>query len=190
MSTTKPRAGRSPLQAVALGAGAGVVASLAMAMYAMFAAWEKGTGFFTPLYHIASLLASQDSMMASMKGAMAGSDFHFVLGTAILGAFIHMMTGAMYGAAFGVVVSRLDLSVAVLAAAGLVYGAAVFALSAFAGLPLAAAIFGSGDPIKSMAEMAGWGTFFIEHLVFGLALGMLLSLARVRTTAPTPVHVH
>ncbi len=176
---------RSTLQTIAYGAGAGVVASLAMAMYAMVAAWQKGTGFFTPLYHIASLVAPEDSMMASMTDAMAGQDFHFAFGTAILGAMIHMMTGAMYGAAFGLVAARLDLKLGLLVAAGTVYGAAVFAMSAFVGLPLAASIFGSGDPIKNMAEMAGWGTFIVEHLLFGAALGMLLgSTARTRSVAP------
>jgi hypothetical protein len=186
MTTTK----RSPLRAIGYGAGAGVIASLAMAMYAMFAAWEKGTGFFTPLHHIASLWASGDAMMTSMQEAMSGSDFHFVFGTAILGAMIHMMTGAMYGAVFGLIVSRLNLKLAVLAGVGLVYGAIVFAISSFVGLPLAAAIFDSGDPIKNMAEMAGWGTFIIEHLIFGLTLGLLLSLTRVRAGAGTAVHAH
>jgi hypothetical protein len=172
-------------RAVILGAGTGVIASVVMAMYAMVAAWEKGTGFFTPLYHIASLWASQDSMMASMKDAMAGSDFHFVFGTAVLGAIIHMMTGAMYGAIFGIVASRLRLGFAALAGIGLVYGFLVFVVSAYIGLPLAAAIFDSGDPIKNMAEMAGWGTFIIEHLLFGLTLGVLAGLIRAKT-APVP----
>lgn len=79
---------------------------------------------------------------------MSGSDFHFVFGTAVM--------GAMYGAVFGLVVSRLNLKLALLAGVGLVYGAIVIAMSSFIGLPLAAAIFDSGDPIKSMAEMAGW----------------------------------
>jgi len=186
MTTTK----RSPLQTIGYGAGAGVIASLAMAVYAMPAAWEKGTGFFTPLYHIASLWASGDAMTASMQAAASGTDFHFVFGTAILGAMIHMMTGAMYGAVFGLIVSRFNLKLAALAGVGLVYGAIVFAMSAFIGLPLAAAIFDSGDPIKNMAEMAGWGTFLIEHLIFGLALGLLLSLTRVRAGAETVVHAH
>lgn len=83
-----------------------------------------------------------------MQEAMSGSDFHFVFGTAVM--------GAMYGAVFGLVVSRLNLKLALLASVGLVYGAIVFAMSSFIGLPLAAAIFDSGDPIKSMAGMAGW----------------------------------
>jgi hypothetical protein len=185
---------RSPLRAVAYGGSAGAIASTAMAMYAMFAAWQKGTGFFTPLYHIASLWASEDAMMASMKDAMAGNDFHVVVGSGILGAMIHMMTGAMYGAVFGLLASRLDLSRVWLAGAGLVYGVIVFVTSAYLGLPLAATVFGSGDPIKNMAEMAGWGTFLVEHLVFGVALGVLVGVLvagrRVRAAAPVAARVH
>lgn len=167
-------------RAVVVGAGAGVIASLVMAIYAMVAAWEKGTGFFTPLYHIASLWASQDSMMASMEDGMAGNDFHFVFGPALLGALIHMATGAGYGAVFGVAVARLRLGTALLAGVGLVYGALVFAVSAYVGLPVAAALFDSGDQISDMAKMAGWGTFIVEHLIYGLFLGAIVALALVR----------
>lgn len=181
---------RSPLRALGYGAGVGAVASVPMAMYALIASWEKGTGFFTPLHHIASLWAPGDAMMASMEKAMSGSDFHLVFGTAILGALIHLMTGAMYGAVFGLVVSRLHVGLAVLAGAGLVYGAIVFVLSAFIGLPIAAAVFDSGDPITNMAEMAGWGTFLFEHLIFGLTLGLLLGVARARVHAEADTVVH
>jgi hypothetical protein len=176
---------RTPLgRALVLGIGAGVLASLAMAMYTMIAAWTKDEGFFTPLYHIASLFTSQDSMMASMEDAMGGSAFHFVLGTAVVGAMLHMMTGAMYGAVFAVGVSRLSLGGASLAGAGLVYGAVVFAMSTWVGLPVAAAVFGSGDQITDMAEMAGWGTFVVEHLVFGLVLGALLAVRKLPVRHP------
>jgi hypothetical protein len=178
---------RSPLQGIAYGAGAGAVASIPMGLYAMTASLIKDTGFFTPLHHIASLWAPGDAMMESMKAGMAGSNFEITFGVAALGAVIHMMTGAMYGAVFGLVISRLDVRLAVLAAIGLVYGALVFALSAFIGLPLAAAIFDSGDPIKNMAEMAGWGTFFVEHLLFGVVTGALLGARRVNTASATAV---
>jgi hypothetical protein len=164
-------------QAAVRGVFVGVLASLAMAMYAMIASWAKDTGFFTPLYHIASLFISKDSMMTSMEGAMGGgSAFHFAFGPALLGAAIHMMTGAMYGAVFAVAVSRLSLTRALISGAGLGYGAIVFAMSSWVGLPIAAAVFGSGDQITNMAELAGWRTFAAEHLVFGLALGVLLAL--------------
>lgn len=181
---------RSPLRAIVLGAVAGVVASLVMAMYAMIAAWEAGTGFFTPLYHIASLVAAPDAMMSSMEAAGAGDDFRFVLGTGLLGAVIHMMTGAGYGALFGLAVSWLQPRTLVMAGLGLVYGAIVFAVSAFVALPVAAAVFDAGDPIRNMAEMAGWGTFFVEHLLFGLVLGLLVAMRPARSAAPTEVHAH
>jgi hypothetical protein len=183
MTTTQSAAPRSLVRAAGFGVGAGVIAAIAMAMYAMIAAWAKGTGFFTPMYHIASLWASQGSMMTSMKDATAGSAFHFVVGTAVLGAIIHMMTGAGYGAVFGLIVARLRLGVAAWAGVGLIYGAVVFAVSAFVGLPVAAAIFSSGDQITHMAKMAGWTTFFVEHLVYGLVLGVLFGLVRGRRAA-------
>lgn len=179
-TTRRAGAGR----ALAAGAVAGVLASIVMGMYAMVAAWVDGTGFFTPLHHIASLWAAPDAMMASMEAAMAGNDFNITVGTAVLGALIHMMTGAMYGAVFGLIVSRLHLGRGPLLGVGLVYGALVFVMSAFVGLPLAASIFDAGDPIRNMAEMAGWTTFAVEHLLFGLALAALLSLSRRRADVP------
>ncbi len=170
------------------GAGAGVIASLAMAMYAMFAALSKDTGFFTPLYHIASLLTDDADMMTSMMADQQGGDaFTFLVGPAILGAIIHMMTGAMYGAIFGALVgmvaSRLRLGLAALAGIGAVYGFVVFVFSSYLALPVAAAIFDSGDPVENMAEMAGWGVFIGEHLLFGLVLGVVVALASKKQTA-------
>jgi hypothetical protein len=130
-------------------------------------------------------------MMASMTEAMSGSDFHFVFGTAVLGAVIHMMTGAVYGALFGAIIalvgSRVRLGFLPLAGTGVVYGFVVFAVSAYVGLPAAAAIFDSGDPIENMAEMAGWGTFIVEHLLFGLILGVIAAFAKTKT-ATLPEH--
>jgi len=174
-------------RAVLIGASAGVIASVVMAMYAMMAAYAKDTGFFTPLYHIASLVTSDADMMTSMKAdGMGGDAFTFLFGPAVLGAMIHMMTGAMYGALFGGVVARLRLGLAALAGVGMVFGFGVFAFSAYLGLPLAASIFDSGDPITNMAEMAGWGTFIIEHLMYGVALGVLVAVGLARSTAPLP----
>lgn len=170
------------------GAGAGVIASLAMAMYAMVASLMKGTGFFTPVYHIASVVAPGDSMMASMQNAASGGSFHFVLGTALIGVLVHMLTGAMYGAVFGLIVSRFNLKLAVLAAIGVAYGALVFAVSAFVALPIVGGVLGGGDPITNMAEMAGWGVFSTEHLLFGLVLGVLVGM--VKQDAPKTAGQH
>ena len=186
MTRTSTRSTSSLGRAVLIGAIAGVLASLVMAVYAMGAAWAKDTGFYTPLYHIASLWADQDAMMKSMTADMEnGEAFTFVGGTALLGAVIHMLTGAGYGAIFGLAVSRLRLGTVLLTGLGLVYGAIVFAVSAWVGLPIAAALFDSGDQITNMAEMAGWGTFVIEHLLYGLTLGVLVAaLARTKAALP------
>jgi len=169
-------AGGRALAAVAVwGALAGVGASLVMAMYAMIAAWTyQQTGFFTPLYHIAATFAAPDTMMKSMEAAMAGNPFTFVFGSAVLGAMIHMMVGAMYGAIFAVVARFLRWHGALLVGAAIVWGLIVFAISSWIGLPIAAALFGGGDPIRHMASMVGYTTFLLEHLLFGAALGVLL----------------
>ena len=57
--------------------------------------------------------------------------------------------------------------------AGAVYGLAVFVVSAFVGLPVAAKITNSGSTISDMASMVGSATFAIEHMMFGLVLGVL-----------------
>jgi hypothetical protein len=177
MSTTEVRATTptSLARGAIYGAGAGVIASIAMGMYAMVASYLKDTGFFTPLHHIASLFAEPTAMMESMEAAqMEGDAFVITAGVALLGAVIHMMTGAMYGAVLGLAVARLRLGIGVLAGLGVVYGALVFVMSAFIGLPLAAAVLDAGDPIADMASMAGWWTFFLEHLLFGLVAAVLV----------------
>ena len=66
----------------------------------------------------------------------------------MLGAIIHMMVGAMYGAVFALIAHYLRWRGAPLVGAGMVWGLAVFAVSTWIGLPLAAALFGGGDPIR------------------------------------------
>ncbi|MEV0945352.1 hypothetical protein [Rhodococcus sp. NPDC049939] len=159
----------------AIGAVAGVGAALVMAMYAMIAAATyQNSGFFTPLYHIASSLTSPDAMMASMERAMSGSYFYFTPGPAVVGVVIHMMVGAAYGAILALIARLTRLHGAWLIAAGAAYGLIVFAVSTWMGLPLAAAIFSGGDPISNMASMVGYPTFIVEHVLFGLAAATIL----------------
>jgi hypothetical protein len=178
--------GRKLVTAAVWGALAGVGASLVMAMYAMIAAWTyQHTGFFTPLYHIAATFAPPDTMMTSMEAAMAGNPFTFVFGPALLGAMIHMMVGAMYGAIFAVVARFLRWHGVALVAAAMIWGLIVFAISSWIGLPIAAALFGGGDPIRDMASMVGYPTFLLEHLMFGAALGILLLKASRKSAQET-----
>ncbi|MCW4355868.1 hypothetical protein ONR57_21420 [Hoyosella sp. YIM 151337] len=158
------------------GAVAGIVASLVMAMYAMIAAATyQGVGFFTPLYHIASSVISGEAMMESMEAGMAGDNFVFIAGPAIVGALVHMMIGAGYGIVFAAFAKLVKLQgAAILAAAGAVYGFLVFVVSSWVLLPLTASILGGGDPIRDMPTMVGYPTFIAEHILFGLVIGLLL----------------
>lgn len=168
------------IRAAALGALLGAAASLVMAAFAMMAAATyQNSGFFTPLYHIASTFISPSTMMTSMKHAMDGSTFYFAFGPAVLGVIIHMMIGAMYGAIFAIAAALLQRRGPVLITAGAAWGAVVFVISSFIALPIAAALFSSGDQISQMASKVGYGTFLTEHVLFGLALGALLASRRL-----------
>ena len=149
-----------------------MIAGAAMAMFAMVASVTyQNHGFFTPLFHISALFGSPDAMMRSGMEAMAGNEFWFSAGPAALGLLIHMMTGAMFGIGFALLARRLSRTL--LVPAGALYGLAVFVVSAFVSLPVAAKITGSGATISDMASMVGWATFAAEHVMFGLVLGAL-----------------
>ena len=156
-----------------------MIAGAAMAMFAMVASVTyQHHGFFTPLFHISALSGSPDAMMRSGMEAMAGNKLWISAGPAVLGLLIHMVTGAMFGIGFAFLARHLPG--ASLVPVGVLYGLAVFAVSAFVGLPVAAKITSSGSIISDMATMVGWATFAVEHMMFGLVLGVL-----AMRTAPT-----
>lgn len=159
-----------------VGIVAGLVGAAVMAGYAMLAASTyQGTGFFTPLYHIGSAFGwgeSAQAMMTSMEQAGAGDLFYFTAGPAALGLVIHMMTGAAWGLLFGWMLKGLRISRGAVVVIGVVFGLVAMLIMAFLVLPALAGIFGSGEPIRDMASMVGWGTFSLEHAIFGLFLGL------------------
>ncbi|HUW78689.1 MAG TPA: hypothetical protein VMV52_08085 [Candidatus Nanopelagicaceae bacterium] len=168
--------------ALRVGVVGGIAGSLAMAMYAMVVSGSvKHTGFFTPLYHIASALISPNAMMTSMTDAMHGNSAYFVLAPALVGAMIHMMTGAMAGAVFGVVMSKVAATRSLTLVYGAGFGLVVLIMNAFIGLPIIAHLFGGGQPISQMAKVVGWGHFSVEHLLFGLGLGFVVSRSSVNS---------
>jgi hypothetical protein len=175
-----------------IGALLGAVAAIVMAMFALIAAATyQSTGFFTPLYHIASSVLDPSTMMRSMQGAGGGDTFVFSAGPAVVGLALHLLTGAFWGAIFGLLVSTGRLGGLIGLLAGIVYGLAVMVVMAFIGLPIVAAVFGGGDAISDMPRLAGWGTFTIEHAIYGAVLGLwplLRSSSRVamrRATRPS-----
>ncbi len=179
MSTTE-RTSAIPL--LIRGANYGMVAAMAMAMFAMVASVTyQHHGFFTPLFHISALVGSPDAMMTSVNQAMAGHHFWFAAGPAVLGLMIHMVTGAAYGMVFVLITQRLRRSMVI--PAGMAYGLAVFGVSSFIGLPIAAKLTGAGPVITNMAAMVGRSTFAVEHLMFGTVLGLLtFALSRSGST--------
>ncbi|MDZ7883644.1 MAG: hypothetical protein U5N53_12340 [Mycobacterium sp.] len=169
---------------IAVGAVAGLIGSLVMAMFAMIAALTyQNSGFFTPLYHIGSVFIDPSTMMTSMQQAMGGESFTFSFGPAVVGAAIHMMVGVMYGIVFALIVHMTKLRGPILLLAGAMYGVVVFAVSAWVALPIAASIFSSGDQIADMASMVGYGTFAAEHVLFGLVAAAVLVGAGSRAAA-------
>ena len=156
---------------------AGIIAGMVMAMYAMVAsATFLGQGLFSPLYGIASPLVGQQALMTSMHQGV-----YFTLGPAIVGLIIHMMWSAVYGVVFGLIVRALHIQGAMAVGAGMLYGIVILLVMSFIVLP----IVGAG----SMPAMVGWPSFTIEHLMFGVALG-LWPIVRPRDfTASAPTHV-
>jgi hypothetical protein len=158
---------------VRVGALLGVVAAVVMGMFAMIAsATYQDTGFFTPLHHIASALIEPTAMMRSMEAGLAGDTFAISVGPALLGLTLHLATGAFWGAIFGLIVSTGWLRGVTGLVAGIVYGLAVMLVMAFIALPVIAAAFGGGEPISDMPRLVGWGTFAIEHAMYGAVLGL------------------
>lgn len=162
----------------------GMAGAAVMAMYAMVvSATVKDVGFFTPMYHIASTFLSPKTMMQSMQAAAGGDAFTFSAGPAIVGLLIHMVTGAMAGAVFGAVAAVARPARGVTLVAGAAFGLLVLVVNSFVGLPIAASLFGGGDVIRHMPRMVGWGTFTVEHVLYGVALGAVVAAA-LRDLAP------
>jgi hypothetical protein len=175
MDTTHAASRSAPVSwhHVRVGALLGVAAAVVMGVFAMIAsATYHGTGFFTPLHHIASAVIEPTAMMRSMEAGMAGDTFAISVGPALLGLALHLITGAFWGAIFGLLVSTGWLRGVTGLVGGIVYGLAVMAVMAFLALPVIAAVFGGGEPVSDMPRLAGWGTFAIEHAIYGAVLGL------------------
>lgn len=146
-----------------------------MALFAMIASVTyQHHGFFTPVLHISALFGDAKPMMDSVAHAMAGERFWLAPGAALLGLMVHMVVGAMLGMAFGLVAGRVERRL--LPAAGAVFGLIAYVAAIAFGLRIAASVFGGGDPIRDMATMVGQATFAVEHVMFGMAVGVATML--------------
>jgi uncharacterized membrane protein YagU involved in acid resistance len=167
--------------AIQIGIVGGIIGSLAMAMYAMVVSdWVKHSGFFTPLYHIAASIISPSAMMKSMGAAMHSSNYYFAAGPAIVGAIVHMMTGAIAGIVFVLIARSTSIKGFSAVITGAIFGLLVMVVNGLVVLPIVSHLFGGGKPISDMAKIVGWGHFTIEHLIFGMMLGLIYALATSR----------
>jgi len=149
---------------VIAGAIAGMVAGAVMAMYAMLASVTfLHQGFFTPLYGIASPIVGTGAMATSMQQGV-----YFSLGPALVGLIVHMMWSALYGVIFALIARAARLHGVQAIVVGLVYGLAVQLVMSVIVLPLV----GQGGMVGEI----GLPSFTIEHLLFGLTLGLWVAL--------------
>jgi hypothetical protein len=186
-----PRAASSIDRIVVPGILAGMVAAVPMGIFSMIAAATyQHRGFFLPMYHIASLLGD-DTAARSLQEAARGDVFFFVPEPAIFGVAMHLMVGGFFGAIFAVVarvlLSRVEPSRALpsralpsralpsrasIIAVGVVYALLVMLLMSLVLVPAADAVLSGEERVSSFASVAGWGTFTIQHVIYGLVLGL------------------
>lgn len=167
----------------------GMAGAMVMTVYAMLSSVSNHHGFYTPLYHIASTFTSPKAMMDSMGAAMQGGhELTLRGGPALVGLVVHMMTGAMAGAMFGALAAALRQSRTVTVVGGAVFGLMVLVVNGFVGLPVMASLFDGGDPIRDMPQVVGWGTFTVEHVIYGVVLGAVVAAAGAATVRSTAAH--
>jgi hypothetical protein len=144
------------------------------------------TGFFTSLYYIASSIIGTATLMRSMGTT------YFSLGPALLGLVVHMLVGAVFGLVFALGASRLGLGGRPAVGAGIVFGLAFMVFMAFVGLPITAAVLRGGDVVDDMVTVVGWGTFAVEHAIYGLVLGAVWAARGVTVDhrIGSPAHAH
>jgi hypothetical protein len=156
------------------GAVAGMIAGAVMAMYAMMAsAAFLHQGFFTPLYGIASPLTGPDAVNASMRQGV-----YVAAGPALIGLVAHMMWSAAFGAVFGLIAGATRLSGAGAVALGVVYGLVIMGVMSVVVLPLV----GAG----SLPGTVGLPSFTMQHLLFGLGLGLWAAIRPGDLLGATP----
>jgi hypothetical protein len=152
---------------------AGMVAAAVMALFSMPAA-ASDLGVYGRLYLVAAIV-EPGPLEVSMAEAEAGSTAFLEVGAAAAGLAVHLGIGAGFGAVFAVLASRLRLRGPVAVAAGVLYGLAVMALMGLLVLPAAADQTAGVELIADAPELLGWPVFAVEHLLYGLVLGLWAS---------------
>jgi hypothetical protein len=132
------------------GAIGGVLAGIAMALIAMVTASMMGAGFLAPMKLIAATFYGAPALEGGARVIMAG-----------LG--MHVVTSAIFGITFAFITRLALFTPGGLLAGSTAFGVAIWALMTYFVLPAI-------DPVmRNHLAAAPW---FIEHVVFGMALGL------------------
>ncbi len=135
----------------------GLIAGIAFGMLQMIVEAVIGRGFWSPLRYIASVFTLGKD-----------TDPTFSLIPVVVGLMGHMMNSIILGMVFAFLISPLIRNTAALAVAGMAYGAVVFLAMWYVILPVI-------DPAMKLVN-GPW--FFISHLMYGLILGVGISVVR------------
>ena len=149
---------------------AGMIAAIPMGLFVMIASGTyEDRGFYAPMYDITSLLGDE-TVARSVQEAASGNLFFLVAEPMLFGVAMHLMVGAFYGAIFAAV-ARVVPSRASTVLTGIVYGLLVMVLMSFIVVPVADAILEGSERLRSPPTTVGWGTFTLQHVIYGLVLG-------------------
>jgi uncharacterized membrane protein YagU involved in acid resistance len=141
---------------------AGLIAGL------VFAMWAMAVGIFT-----SNLWAAPQGIAQSLGIGQQGHDFQPV--PFIVGLMGHMMNSIIFGLVFFAIVAVLKVRGNALVVAGMAYGFVVYLL--MVGVVLRGLL--SATSGSFLSANPGW-SWVIGHLMYGLALGLLLGAARWR----------
>ncbi|MBI3970559.1 MAG: hypothetical protein HY332_04660 [Chloroflexi bacterium] len=152
----------------------GLIASLVIGMWEMVVEAFVGQGLFAPPVFIAA------TVLRNLQDAQGGPGLGPIEPLAIvLGLMGHMMNSVILGIIFALLARRFVRGTLGLAIAGMVYGALVFVVMWLVIVPLL-------DP--AMLRLNGTA-FFLGHLMWGAAVGLVSTWAPARAGARAPVSV-
>jgi hypothetical protein len=149
---------------------AGLVASLVMGMFQMVYEAIAGAGLWAPPTLIAATL------IRSLQATTLPIGFQPL--PVVLGLMGHMMNSIILGALFVLFIAPRLTSRGALATAGAMYGLAIFVIMRLIVVPLV-------DPALSTVS---WPAFAMAHVMWGVAIGLVLGWRSRTDTVLAPAH--
>lgn len=142
---------------IAAGAVAGMIGGILMAAFAMMYAEMTGMGLLAPLHMIGATFAGPEALVGGG-------------GVLLYGLILHMMTSAAWGALFAVLLPR-GATAAAATGWGVLFALVALVVMYFGVLPWA-------NPTMFTRVPMMIGAFIVEHLLFGVGLGLTPVLER------------